>query len=44
MTVREMFEFVVKDSKTIKESMNPEEVKDIENEDDLIDLYLVKVI
>jgi len=42
MTVREMFEFVVKDSKTIKESMNPEEVKDIENEDDLIDLYLVK--
>jgi len=41
MTVREMFEFVVKDSKTLRESMNPEEVKDIENEDDLVDLYLV---
>jgi len=42
MTVREMFEFVVKDSKTIRESMSPEEVKDVENEDDLIELYLVK--
>ncbi|ORX56677.1 RIO1-domain-containing protein [Piromyces finnis] len=42
MTIREMFEFVVKDSKTIRESMSQEDVKDLENEDDLIDFYLVK--
>lgn len=38
-----MFEFVIKDAKTIRESMDPEEVKNIDNDDDLIDLYLVKV-
>jgi len=41
-TLREMFEFVVKDAKAIRESMNTEEIKDIDNDDDLIDLYLVK--
>eukprot|EP00833_Pecoramyces_ruminatium_P001024 jgi/Orpsp1_1/1175056/evm.model.c7180000052471.1 len=41
-TLREMFEFVIKDAKTIRESMDPEEVKNIDNDDDLIDLYLVK--
>jgi len=38
-----MFEFVVKDAKAIRESMNLEEIKDINNDDDLIDLYLIKV-
>ncbi|KAG4091064.1 RIO1-domain-containing protein [Neocallimastix lanati (nom. inval.)] len=41
-TLREMFEFVVKDAKAIRESMNLEEIKDINNDDDLIDLYLIK--
>jgi len=42
MTLREMFEFVIKDAKTIRESMNQEEIKDINNDDELIDLYLDK--
>jgi len=42
-TIREMFEFVVQDAKKIRESMDPDEVKDIDNDDYLIELYLVKV-